>query len=347
MTGPTVLQADLGPGVTTLLRPGDDGLPLFVLAQDDDLRSSAVAAQQWLQSHRATLDELLVEHGALVFRDFAIGDSKDFRAFVADYGFADLTYTAGASKRAAIDADVYEATALPPDVIIPLHQEMAYLSRWPGRLAFFSNLPAEEGGETIIGDMRKISAELPAELVEAVREHGILYRRNFRAPSDSWEHHPTLDAIHKPWPDAFGTDDPAHIEQFCKDMNLALTWEPDGSLTTEFLAPGFIEYPTLDAPLWFNQLHAQSMTLRTYGATNLALFFEYYPRDRVRPYETLLGNRSQISARQIDAIYDVLDRHTVAFPWQRGDVMVVDNIITMHGRNPFRGKRDTQVALLN
>ena len=37
----------------------------------------------------------------------------------------------------------------------------------------------------------------------------------------------------------------------------------------------------------------------------------------------------------------------VRFPWSHGDVMLLDNFLTAHGRNSYTGKRDVQVALLN
>lgn len=35
----------------------------------------------------------------------------------------------------------------------------------------------------------------------------------------------------------------------------------------------------------------------------------------------------------------------VAFPWQPGDVLVVDNMLVSHGRRPFSGERRILVAM--
>ena len=45
-------------------------------------------------------------------------------------------------------------------------------------------------------------------------------------------------------------------------------------------------------------------------------------------------------------LYPLLASLEVAFPWRQGDLMILDNFYTFHGRNPYTGHRDVQVALL-
>ena len=33
------------------------------------------------------------------------------------------------------------------------------------------------------------------------------------------------------------------------------------------------------------------------------------------------------------------------FPWQRGDIILLDNMLVAHGRDPFRGPRKIAVAM--
>jgi hypothetical protein len=46
------------------------------------------------------------------------------------------------------------------------------------------------------------------------------------------------------------------------------------------------------------------------------------------------------------SLYGLLESISVGFPWQAGDVMLLDNINTAHGRGPFTGQRDVQVAFI-
>jgi alpha-ketoglutarate-dependent taurine dioxygenase len=42
-----------------------------------------------------------------------------------------------------------------------------------------------------------------------------------------------------------------------------------------------------------------------------------------------------------------IDKATFSWPWRNGDVMILDNLQVWHGRNPYQGPRDVQVALLD
>jgi hypothetical protein len=60
---------------------------------------------------------------------------------------------------------------------------------------------------------------------------------------------------------------------------------------------------------------------------------------------------TRIPASARIAIDHVQERHAKfgvgahSFNWQRGDVMVVDNVLATHGREPFTGERRILVAM--
>jgi len=47
----------------------------------------------------------------------------------------------------------------------------------------------------------------------------------------------------------------------------------------------------------------------------------------------------------IDEIRKAYDSETVKFDWQRGDLLLVDNMLVAHGREPFTGDRRVLVAM--
>jgi alpha-ketoglutarate-dependent taurine dioxygenase len=321
--------------------------PLFIEPVDPGIANDLHAAVEWVGEHRRWLDDVLLTRGAYVLRNFPVVDTTAFDSIMESYESAVMDYSGGATVRGTVQGRIYEATRLPPDLSLTLHQEMSYLPQWPGRLAFYCHVAAATGGETIIGDMRAAGAAMPAEFFKAIDQRGVLYCRNFRDQGDT--RHPILDTIHRTWQDVFLTDDKAIAEAGCVRMGLEYCWNDDGSLSTEFRTAGVIGHPATGERVWFNQIPAQTMRTkieRRFGPAIAPLIDEYYPPGRTRPTETWFGDGGAIDTADIDAVYDALDAVTVAFPWQAGDVMVLDNVLTAHGRNPYTGDRDVQVALL-
>src|SRR6185436_13242198 len=88
--------------------------------------------------------------------------------------------------------------------------------------------------------------------------------------------------------------------------------------------------------VWFNQIATQHAN-RTGMGDRWAAFEAQY-RGRPKPYDVLFGDGEPIPEEEVLAIYPLLESVTVAFPWQAGDVMLVDNVNTAHGRNPYAGE---------
>ena len=64
-----------------------------------------------------------------------------------------------------------------------------------------------------------------------------------------------------------------------------------------------------------------------------------------RPYFVSVGDGQQLSEEEFFTIHDELARRRVDFDWQAGDVLLLENKLTGHGRTAFQGPRDIQVML--
>jgi hypothetical protein len=337
------------PGVRLRALTDDSTFPVFVEPESAELSADPEAAIAWFAAERGHLDALTTQVGAVVLRGFAFRSTDDFARIVDEYPPFEGGYVGGASPRKGISARVFEATRSPAPHLLPLHQEMAYLPTCPNRVAFYCRVAATKGGETIICDMRRFDRSLPDDLRRRVQAHGVLYVRNFRSPA--WSTGDAfLDVYHRPWSDVFETDDPDAALAACTAIGLEGEWVGD-SLSVRYRAPGFVVHPVTGESIWFNQISAQAPAPSSLperpilSPTYRAEMFESYG-DRPRPYETRYGDGSPIPEEDVLAIHDLHRRGTVAFPWEPGDVMLLDNYLAAHGRNPYEGERDVQVGLL-
>ncbi|MFD0381687.1 TauD/TfdA family dioxygenase [Streptomyces stramineus] len=181
-----------------------------------------------------------------------------------------------------------------------------------------------------VADCRSVLRALPAHLVERMRTHGWLLKRTY---SD----HLSVD-----WRSAFATDSPAEVERYCAENLISCDWRPDGNLRTRQLRPGIIRHPESGEEVWFN---------------HLAFWNEWSLDEEVRetlvdelghdalPFNTAFGDGPPPTRDELDTLNGAYEAATVRRPWEAGDLLLVDNIRSAHGRDPFRGDRRIVVAL--
>ena len=76
---------------------------------------------------------------------------------------------------------------------------------------------------------------------------------------------------------------------------------------------------------------------------------ERVPRGHLRedglPFNTRFGNGDPIGPDVVQAVDEAYEAHTLREPWQAGDLLLVDNVRTAHGREEFEGPREVLVAM--
>lgn len=330
--------------VSTLYGPGQ-GTPLFIQPARPELADDSIAASAWVSENRTALDSILLKFGAFVLRGFAVGTTAAFRDVIASYQSDGLDYVGGVSPRNSIDNEILESTHAPPTQLIPIHQEMSYLPKYPNRVAFFCRLPPVTGGETLLADMRRYTKGLPKEFYQKLREKGVRYQRNLRAPGDTTGH-PQLDIIHRTWTDTFQTDDRAEAEKRAAEMGMDFEWLTDGSLSISNTMAGIVVHPVTKEEISFHQIPGQWMGKDNIG-DRYELYQRFYGAARQMPYNPTYGDGSPVDDEHFRAMKELANQLEIKFQWSRGDILVLDNLLTGHGRNAYTGERSIQVSLLN
>ncbi|VVE72159.1 Linear gramicidin synthase subunit B [Pandoraea anapnoica] len=318
---PTMLDTMLD--VRALRTNGD--LPMVVEPRDAGVPIEAAAS-----ALHALVDEYLPTHGGVLFRGFKVDGDASFREFAASFGHSLLTYEFGSTPRSKVAQGVYTSTEYPPHQHIPLHNEQSYTRDWPMKIWFYSVLTAQEGGETPIADSRRIYARLPQDLRERFASKGLMYVRNFGNGFDV------------PWTQVFNTEDRAEVEAYCRAHRIACEWKDDGELRTRQLCQAVAQHPVTGDWVWFNQAHL-------FHISNLESDVRETLLDVVGeedlPRNVYYGDGSPIEEDALATIRHVLEAEKISFPWQNGDVLMLDNMLAAHARSPFKGPRKVVVAM--
>ncbi|CAM2005621.1 non-ribosomal peptide synthetase [Acanthopleuribacter pedis] len=284
----------------------------------------------WIEAQRDSLHAKLQQHGALLLRGFNIAGEADLEQLIQHWcpsGPAD--YAFGSTPRSQLHGRIYTSTDYPADQMIPLHGENAYTNRWPMKVFFHCITAAEQGGETPIADMRAVYHQLDPVVRERFAAKKLLYVRNFSALAVSWQ-------------DAFQTKDRDAVAAYCRANGIDFTWLDASRLQTRQILAAVQRHPQTGEPLWFNQAHLFHHSALP-EQVQRDLLAEMTPREF--PRNVFYGDGSAIEAEALTAIRATLDAHTRAFPWQPGDVLVLDNMRCAHGRNPFQGDRKIVVGM--
>lgn len=305
------------------LAGSDLPLVLSPAASDVDLFS-------WAEANRAGLEAKLLRHGALLFRGFGVDDIEGLQRLVVAVCGDLLEYRERSSPRHELADRVYTSTDYPAEQTIFPHNEHSYAKRFPLKLFFGCVVPAESGGETPVGDTRRIFARIDPEVRERFQEKGWMYVRNF---------HPGFGLS---WRTVFQTDDKGKVEEYCRDAGIDFEWRPGDRLRTRQVRPATAVHPRTGETVWFNHatfFHVSTLApsireplLRDFGADDL-------------PNNTYYGDGSPIEPEVVEHLRQAYLGEMVAFPWQRGDVLLIDNMLTAHARNPFTGPRKIAVAM--
>lgn len=308
--------------VSFRLLDAEKGLPLVMQANRRDINIDA-----WLKTHQALIQEKLGQHGALLFRGFDIPHEREFEAFAGQlcselYGeYGDLPAKKG---------KIYGVTPYPPTHKILFHSESSHMHRWPSRQFFYCKVPAASGGETPIIDNRTIYQKLDPAIVQQFREKGLRYTRNF------------ITGVDVSWQDFFKTDERDEVAAYCQANGIEHEWHENDHLTTHQYCPGVLAHPTTGEMLFFNQIQLHHTAFLEPAVLEALLGF--VPKEHL-PRQVTFGDGSPIPDAVALEIERVSWEHAAAFPWQHGDVLMVDNMLVAHARNPYQEPREMFVAM--
>jgi len=288
----------------------------------------------WQEENNEQLNELLYIHGALLFRRFYISDVYSFKKYLDQLPVSRLAYVDGNSPRTKLLPNIYTSTEFPPELSISMHNELSYSHSWPQKLYFCCNVAPQSAGHTLIADCRKVLKELDPSLVEEFRRRKVMYTRFLHGGQ----------GVGPSWQETFETLAKTQVEEFCDKSEISYKWSKDGGVSLSQIGPGTLSHPVTKEEVWFNQADQFHISnLPKHIADTLAILTN---GDKSRyPTYSYFGDKGEIPAEMLTEVKAIFKKNTVYFDWQVGDLLLIDNMLTAHGRSPFVGERKILVAM--
>ena len=209
---------------------------------------------------------------------------------------------------------------------------MSYTRDYPAVIAFYCEVAPASGGETPIADCRRVLAALPEATVARFAAKRVRYVQNL----------PEGAGLGKSWRDTFETGDRERVESILRARGAELAWLPNRALRVAEVIDPIVTHRQTGARVWFSQAHlwhVSSLDPKTREALRKLV------KDEDLYHSCSYGDGTPIGDAELAEIRAAFERETVAVPWRQRDVLVLDNVLTAHGRKPFLGERRILVAM--
>ena len=310
----------------------DDGSTTFPLILTCGSASTTLDdTLQWIAENHHSLNQQAARHGAVLFRGFPVVTDGDFDRFIAAFDLPNFTYEDSLSNAVRTNRTerVFTANEAPADVDIRLHHEMAQTPIYPSKLFFFCEQAAEQGGATPIcrSDVlfNRMKNQLPEFAADCSRK-GLLYSDVMPAEDDP------ASGMGRSWKSTWNADSKETAEARMSELGYSWEWLDDGCLR--------VTTPRLDA-------------VRSLGNGRMSFFnqliaaFHGWKDSRNDPSKSItFGDGTPLDPNTMNRVIDMAEELTFDIPWQTGDVALVDNYVTMHGRRTFQGTRKVLASLV-
>jgi alpha-ketoglutarate-dependent taurine dioxygenase len=289
-------------------------------------------ALRWTAEHRDALRAAVGEHGWTRVRGLGLRDAGEAGAVFRALATGLMAETEPFAPREPHPNGVYSSTPWPQNQPMCMHHELSYTLEFPGLMMFACLGAPADGGATAVADSEAVLDALPADLVERFEREGWLLTRSYN------------DEIGASVAEAFGTDDRAAVESYCRANAIEFEWQPDGGLRTKQRRSAVVHHPVSGRRCWFNQI--AFLNEWTMAPEVREYLVEVYGADGL-PFNTRFGGGDPVGEDVVELLNEVYDAHTLREPWEAGDLLLVDNVRTAHSREAFEGEREVLVGLGN
>ncbi|GAA5863625.1 hypothetical protein JCM8547_003672 [Rhodosporidiobolus lusitaniae] len=228
------------------------------------------------------------------------------------------------------------------------HSEFGWSAHYPSSIVFFCRKPAIEGGETPINSTAEVFArvrdELP-EFIDELAEKGILYVYRYQQDVNPGSNNG--NNIYRAYDRAgvLPSDNEAtrraKIEAQIKLHAKEWEWKEDGSLEVTHRLSVVRRDPHSRLPILFGNLCSFYLLAKKWDS------FEppYLGKDGAYHPPPLFGDGTPIPREYLEKLVEIIYDVRVLVKYELGDVLILDNHLVQHAREPWEGERKVLASL--
>lgn len=314
--------------------------PLFL-----DKPADVTDERAYFEANKEMLLKKVEEHGAVVLRGWSVtkeptGFESMWKAIGMEACLDPLHSVAGrpvVSGKAA----VYEAVNKPSRAkfYVGMHNEMVG-KRTVRRAAFVCFKAAEKGGEFLLTDGRRMLRDLNPDVLKRWFDKQIRFS-SAELPMGFMDNLGPLQAPLEPVVRSLL----GLVVDMKVDFDVDMFWNRvDGKRVIQAHAPPqrpVILHPDTGLPTWFCNVHSHSAALRDERDGVLP---ETTGASKLNKSDCFFGDGSVIPQSDLKHIDEITRKNIVSVLMKEGDVVLLDNYRTMHGRDVFEGTRKHAVT---
>jgi alpha-ketoglutarate-dependent taurine dioxygenase len=288
----------------------------------------------YLVANRKRFRLQLAEAGALLLRGTWVASIDDFEKVLASLTTKLFRYS-GDAPRTRLSDFVYTANDVAGHRSISPHNELGYSRSYPELLFFYCRNSADHGGATPLVDGRQVLKLLDQELVSRFRSEDVVYIQNLPSRRD----HGVRGA--KTWQETFETERRSAVDEMLQERGAAWDWTNGEVLHVEEHVPSVLWNPYSRQEALFCQAdrwHASQVE----GPDREEI--EAIPPDE-RYHHSRFSRSGDFRETDLTAIRLAKLNSINRFGWLPGDILCIDNVNVLHGRDTFTGRREVFVAM--
>ncbi|CAN1168463.1 Clavaminate synthase-like protein At3g21360 [Linum perenne] len=204
---------------------------------------------------------------------------------------------------------------------------MAHVPESPKKLMFFCEQEPGSGGETPVVLSHVVYERMRDEFPEFV---GKLEEEGLRSTRVLAEDDNPSFAIGRGWKSTFSTTDKGVAKQRAESLRMKLDWISDGESeslgrTTVGPIPAIKLDESRNRKVWFNGM--------------VASYTAFGDKWNDPAKCITFGGGDPLASDAVYGCLKIMEEESVAIPWEKGDVLLIDNLAVLHSRKLFTPPR--------